>query len=95
MTCKDRILVNIDKGGTYIKEIMPIIQECGMEKQVIIKRILSCRESEKRVWLNESMLYMPIVNLWDKAVATIQTFIKTLPQLLTNYASKMSKSNLK
>lgn len=35
--CKGRILVNIDKGGTYIKEIMPIIQECGMEKQVIIK----------------------------------------------------------
>ena len=24
--CKGRILVNIDKGGTYIKEIMPIIQ---------------------------------------------------------------------
>ena len=37
MTCKDRILVNIDKGGTYIKEILPIIRKCGMEKQVIIK----------------------------------------------------------
>ena len=30
MTCKDRILVNIDKGGTYIKEILPIIRKCGM-----------------------------------------------------------------
>mgnify|MGYP000054813013 CR=1 FL=1 len=39
--------------------------------------ILSCGESEKEYGSNESILYMPIVNLWDKeAVATIQTFIK-------------------
>ena len=48
--CKDRILVNIDKGGTYIKEIMPIIKECGMEKQVIIKGYYPVGESEKRIW---------------------------------------------
>ena len=75
--CKDRILVNIDKGGTYIKEIMPIIQECGMEKQVIIKGYYPVEKVKKEYGSNESMLYMPIVNLWDKeAVATIQTFIK-------------------
>lgn len=50
MTCKDRILVNIDKGGTYIKEILPIIRKCGMEKQVIIKRKVSCRESSRGIW---------------------------------------------
>ena len=75
--CKGRILVNIDKGGTYIKEIMPIIQECGMEKQVIIKGYSPVEKVKKEYGSNESMLYMPIVNLWDKeAVATIQTFIK-------------------
>lgn len=75
--CKGRILVNIDKGGTYIKEIMPIIQECGMEKQVIIKVYYPVEKVKKEYGSNESMLYMPIVNLWDKeAVATIQTFIK-------------------
>ena len=75
--CKDRILVNIDKGGTYIKEIMPIIKECGMEKQVIIKGYYPVEKVKKEYGSNESMLYMPIVNLWDKeAVATIQTFIK-------------------
>ena len=74
--CKGRILVNIDKGGTYIKEIMPIIQECGMEKQVIIKGYYPVEKVKKEYGSNESMLYMPIVNLWDKeAVATIQTFI--------------------
>ena len=35
--CKNRILVNIDKGEKYIKEILPIIKKCDMEKQVIIK----------------------------------------------------------
>ena len=75
--CKDRILVNIDKGGTYIKEIMPIIKECGMEKQVIIKGYYPVEKVKKEYGSNESILYMPIVNLWDKeAVATIQTFIK-------------------
>ena len=75
--CKGRILVNIDKGGTYIKEIMPIIKECGMEKQVIIKGYYPVEKVKKEYGSNESMLYMPIVNLWDKeAVATIQTFIK-------------------
>ena len=75
--CKGRILVNIDKGGTYIQEIMPIIQECGMEKQVIIKGYYPVEKVKKEYGSNESMLYMPIVNLWDKeAVATIQTFIK-------------------
>ena len=75
--CKGRILVNIDKGGTYIKEIMPIIQECGMEKQVIIKGYYPVEKVKKEYGSNESMLYMPIVNLWDKeAVTTIQTFIK-------------------
>ena len=75
--CKDRILVNIDKGGTYIKEIMPIIKDCGMEKQVIIKGYYPVEKVKKEYGSNESILYMPIVNLWDKeAVATIQTFIK-------------------
>ena len=75
--CKGRILVNIDKGGTYIKEIMPIIKECGMEKQVIIKGYYPVEKVKKEYGSSESILYMPIVNLWDKeAVATIQTFIK-------------------
>ena len=75
--CKNRILVNIDKGEKYIKEILPIIKKCDMEKQVIIKGYYPVEKVKKEYGSNESMLYMPIVNLWDKeAVATIQTFIK-------------------
>ena len=49
MTCKDRILVNIDKGGTYIKEILPIIRKCGMEKQVIIKGGILSRKFKRNM----------------------------------------------
>ncbi|GAB1417176.1 hypothetical protein MASR2M117_25820 [Paludibacter sp.] len=31
LVTKGRILVNIDKGGSYIKEILPIIKETGTE----------------------------------------------------------------
>lgn len=75
--CNGRILVNIDKGGTYIKEILPIIRECGMEKQVIIKGYDPVEKVKKEYSSSESMLYMPIINLWNKeAATTIQAFIK-------------------
>lgn len=77
MACKDRILVNIDKGGTYIKEILPIIQECGMEKQVIIKGYYPVEKVKAEYGSTKGMLYMPIVNLWNKeAKSSIQAFIK-------------------
>lgn len=37
LACRGRVLVNIDKGGDFIREILPIIQRTGTEKQVIIK----------------------------------------------------------
>ena len=43
----------------------------------IRNRYYPVEKVKKEYGSNESMLYMPIVNLWDKeAVATIQTFIK-------------------
>ena len=88
--CKGHILVNIDKGGTYIKEIMPIIQECGMEKQVIIKGYYPVEKVKKEYGSNESMLYMPsLIYGIKKQLPLYKLLSKTLPQLLTNYASKM------
>lgn len=75
--CKNRILVNIDKGGTYIKEIIPIIKKCGMEKQVIIKGKYSVEKVKESYGSSQEMLYMPIIDLWnDKSVASVQEFIK-------------------
>lgn len=75
--CKDRILVNIDKGGTYIKEILPIIHKCGMEKQVIIKGKYPVAKVKEDYGSNAGMLYMPIIDLWkEEAVKSVGDFIK-------------------
>ncbi len=66
MTCKDRILVNIDKGGTYIKEILPVIRKCGMEKQVVIKGRYPVEKVQEEYGTNTGMLYMHIIHLWKE-----------------------------
>ncbi len=76
MSAKDRILVNIDKGGTYIKEIMPIIKECGMEKQVIIKGYYPVEKVKKNMVPMKVYFICLLLIYGIKKLATIQTFIK-------------------
>ncbi|MFV0325661.1 MAG: glycerophosphodiester phosphodiesterase family protein [Bacteroides xylanisolvens] len=77
ITCKDRILVNIDKGGTYIKEILPIIRKCGMEKQVIIKGRYPVDKVKDDYGSSAGLLYMPIIHLWkEEDIKSIKNFIK-------------------
>lgn len=77
MACKNRILVNIDKGGSYIKQILPIIKECGVEKQVIIKGKYPVDKVKEEYGNTKGMLYMPIINLWkSESVASVDGFIK-------------------
>lgn len=91
--CKNRILVNIDKGGTYIKEILPIIKKCGMEKQVIIKGKYPIEKVKESYGSNQGMLYMPIIDLWnDKAVASVQEFIKDFVPIAYEICFKDSQS---
>lgn len=66
LACKGRILVNIDKGGTYIKEITPILQKTGTENQVVIKGKYPLEKVKEEYGKNTSMLYMPVVDV-DKS----------------------------
>ncbi len=75
--CKDRILINIDKGGTYIKEILPIIRKCKMEKQVIIKGNYPVDKVKAEYGEETDMLYMPVIYLGKEgATAEAEAFIK-------------------
>lgn len=75
--CKDRILINIDKGGTYIKEILPIIRKCKMEKQVIIKGNFPVDKVKAEYGDDTDMLYMPVIYLSKEgATAEAEAFIK-------------------
>ena len=97
MTCKDRILVNIDKGGTYIKEILPIIRKCGMEKQVIIKGRYPVEKVQEEYGTNTSMLYMPIIHLWkEEDIKATESFIKDFTPIAYELCFKDEQtSNLK
>lgn len=61
------MLVNIDKGGDFIREILPIIQRTGTEKQVIIKGKYALDRVKADYGDSKGMLYMPIVDMFDSA----------------------------
>lgn len=65
MACRGRVLVNIDKGGDYIREILPIIQRTGTERQVIIKGKYALDRVKADYGDSKGMLYMPIVDMYD------------------------------
>lgn len=65
LACRDRVLVNIDKGGDYIREILPIIQRTGTERQVIIKGKYALDRVKADYGDSKGMLYMPIVDMYD------------------------------
>ena len=81
--CKNRILVNIDKGEKYIKEILPIIKKCDMEKQVIIKGKYPVEKVKESYGSSQGMLYMPIIDLHR-----YRNLSKTLFQWLTSFVLK-------
>ncbi len=68
LACKDRVLVNIDKGDAYIKDIIPIIEKTGTKRQVVIKGRHSPEKVEALFKESEGMLYMPVFDL-DKTNA--------------------------
>ncbi|MDR2628181.1 MAG: family 20 glycosylhydrolase [Dysgonamonadaceae bacterium] len=77
LLCKDRVLVNIDKGGEYIKELTPILQRTGTEKQVIIKGSYPVDKVKTEYGNNTDMLYMPIVQLGKEGDRqTVESFLK-------------------
>ena len=79
MACRDRVLVNIDKGGDYIREILPVIQRTGTQRQVIIKGKYPIDRVKADFGNTKGMLYMPIVDMHDStAVANGEVFARKM-----------------
>ncbi len=62
--CKDKILINIDKGYDYFKEVYALTEKTATTNQVVIKSsfLLSKVQEENGEVLNK-VIYMPIINL--------------------------------
>ncbi len=69
--CRDRVLINIDKGYDYYDQILPMLVERNMVEQVVIKSKRSAETVENRYAdYPRNMHYIPIINynakMWDK-----------------------------
>lgn len=64
LLCKDKVVVNIDKGYEYYDEALKLCDELGVIGQVLIKGTALPDVVDKKFATHKSnMLYMPIVNL--------------------------------
>ena len=60
--CKDRIVVNIDKGYDHYDMVLAIAEEMGVAEQILIKGNKSLADvREKMAGNKENLLYMPII----------------------------------
>lgn len=60
--CKDRIVVNIDKGYDHYDLVLAIAEELGVTEQILIKGSKSLADvREKMAGNKQNLLYMPII----------------------------------
>lgn len=66
--CKDRVLINIDKGMNYYDQIQNMLAERNMVEQVVIKSSKKPTTVAKYFAKHsQNMLYMPIINYREKS----------------------------
>ena len=80
--CKDRVLINLDKGINYYDQVMEMLLARNMADQVIIKSSKSAEDmKEFFAKHNKNMLYMPVVNYnakaWSKHEALFNEYLST------------------
>lgn len=78
--CKDRVLLNVDKGFDYIDLIYPLVKKYGMLDQVIFKGTTTLEEYKRKYGTYmDHICFMPIINLQtlgrDKATKMVEEFL--------------------
>ncbi|MDI9551326.1 MAG: glycerophosphodiester phosphodiesterase family protein [Bacteroidales bacterium] len=65
--CKDRIIVNIDKGYDYYDEIISLTDSLGVTEQVLLKgKNPKAEVDDKFAARPRNMMYLPISNIWEE-----------------------------
>ena len=78
--CRDRVLINIDKGINYYDQILQLLKERNMVEQVVIKSSKKPTNVAKHfAKSNQNMLYMPIINYraknWEKHGPLFESYL--------------------
>ena len=78
--CRDRVLINIDKGINYYDQIQQMLAERNMVEQVVIKS--SKKPTTIAKYLDkhdQNMLYMPIINYntksWERHSPLFESYL--------------------
>lgn len=79
--CKDRVLINLDKADRYFDLVVPLLEETGTTRQIIMKGRKSAEEVQNLYgrYLDD-VIYMPIVNADKKEhVDDFRAHLKSRP----------------
>lgn len=81
--CKDRILINIDKGYDYYDKVVALTEELGVTDQVLIKGSKPASEVAAKMSEHENnLLYMPIISPASKSQQPLfEEYLAGEPQL--------------
>lgn len=68
LLCKGRVLINLDKADRYFDLVVPLIQETGTTRQIIMKGRKPAEEVQALYgqYLDE-VIYMPVVDMNDSS----------------------------
>lgn len=75
--CKDRIVINIDKGYNHYGLVLALAEEMGMTEQILIKGSSSLASIREKMAANkQNLLYMPIITPTNaKSMALFEEYI--------------------
>lgn len=81
--CKDRILINIDKGYDYYDQVLALTEELGVTHQILIKGGMPLADVKKKMAAHKNnLLYMPIITPANKAhQPLLEEYLAGEPQL--------------
>ena len=79
--CKGKILINVDKGYDYFKEVYALTEQSGTTQQVVIKSGFPLSKIKKENGdVLEKVIYMPIIGLdQPDAAERVDEFLKISP----------------
>ena len=81
LLCKGRVLINLDKADRYFDLVMPLLEETGTTRQIIMKGRKSAEEVQALYGhYLEDVIYMPIVSMdQPESVETFTAHLQANP----------------
>ena len=84
LLCKDRVVINIDKGYQYYDEVDRLLKKTGMTKQILIKGSKPANQVLKDFSKHpgEKMMYMPIIDFRRAgAEKLLEGYLREMPAM--------------